>query len=108
MRAHHLRALAALVTLMSLSMLFSTFTTRIGERLSVMEPVYQHQGRRAVMSADVQDNQASGSPLANKGRTGVGEVIQITRNPTRNPAIVKVKPLCYTRFASPSFGNFAA
>lgn len=75
---------------------------RIGERarLSVMDPVYHYQGRRAgreVMSADVhprdgQDHQSS--VQAASGRTGVGEVIQITRNPTKSPAFVKVLPFC--------------
>lgn len=90
-RVHHLRALVALVTLMSLSMLFSTFTMRIGEsRFSVMDPVHHHQGRRAVMSAE--DHQHQSFALV-KGRTGAGEVIQVTRDPTRSSSLVKVRPL---------------
>lgn len=55
LRPHHLRALAILVTLVSLSLLFSTFSMRSGEnRMWMMDPAgrqQQYTGGRVVMSA---------------------------------------------------------
>jgi hypothetical protein len=55
LRPHHLRALAILVTLVSLSLLFSTFSMRSGEnRMWMMDSAgrqQQYTGGRVVMSA---------------------------------------------------------
>lgn len=104
LRPHHLRALAILVTLVSLSLLFSTFSMRSGDnRMWIMDPsrrdIQQEQYtdvRRAVSAVNVH-HQPSDTNSSQTEATlidltltttkrirptnnhGVGEVYQITR-----------------------------
>ena len=105
LRPHHLRALAILVTLVSLSLLFSTFSMRAGEnRMWMMDPSRQNAVGRAMMSAAEFHQQsstnteetASFSPTtttttapASTNKLGRGEVYQIIRKSVK-PAVVKV------------------
>jgi hypothetical protein len=72
LRPHHLRALAILVTLVSLSLLFSTFSMRSGEnRMWMMDPAgrqQQYTGGRVVMSAvDPTASSAASEAALSKG-----------------------------------------
>lgn len=77
LRPHHLRALAILVTLVSLSLLFSTFSMRSGEnRMWMMDPAghqQQYTGGRVVMSAAVDPTSATATALFSKDPINVEE-----------------------------------
>lgn len=118
LRPHHLRALAILVTLVSLSLLFSTFTMRSGDnRMWIMDPGRHHNLQdtdgRPVMStvdahhqpaySDTNHSQTEGTsitltPTTKRRRPtkihGVGEVYQITRksiNPSNHLPVAVAK-----------------
>lgn len=97
LRPHHIRALVILVTLLSLSLLFSTFSIRAGDnRIWMTDPSRQNAAGREVMSAmDVHHPESSsiftlttGLPTST-GKPGIGEVYQVVRKSNKF-AIVKV------------------
>lgn len=118
LRPHHLRALAILVTLVSLSLLFSTFSMRSGESRTWMMDRLQHTGREVMSAADVHqqlvgrtEETAASFPLtttpaaASRKLYGVGEVYQITRKSLK-PGVVKVTALFLRRPAVDSIFSF--
>lgn len=112
LRPHHIRALVILVTLLSLSLLFSTFSMRAGEnRIWMTDSSRQNAAGREVMSAmDVHQPESSTFTLTTSlppstRRAGIGEVYQIVRK-SQKPPIIKVlfddwhSNFCYWKWLS--------